>query len=242
MQLVLSKNRVVAHGENFVAMGGVVINTETGARYENATVAECNGCPSDIDKVGYEYHGGVFVPCAPYGVGNNNGYFMEVCESCATPRNSGIPIKGGIKPENIHESFRASLFGGMDITLVWENASTSSTFRDQTLVLDLAPYTFLLIVTRDDLGEDDVFNVSPIYIDKVVGTRSCIRGITLYDYSAFGYSNPHRQTWRPIYVCETYISFENGFYTEIEHDKYTNHTMYEEDAACVPVKIYGVTI
>jgi hypothetical protein len=93
MQLVLSSNRIIAHGENFLAMGGVVINTVTGAKFENATIAECDGCPSDIDKVGYEYHGGVFVPCAPYGTGNNNGYFMEVCETCATPRSSGIPIK-----------------------------------------------------------------------------------------------------------------------------------------------------
>ena len=92
MQLVLSKNRVIAHGENFLAMGGVVINTETGAKYENATIAECNGCPSDINEVGYEYHAGVFVPCAPYGKGRGNGYFMEVCPDCATPRNSGIPI------------------------------------------------------------------------------------------------------------------------------------------------------
>ena len=94
MQLVLSNNRIIAHGENFLSMGGVVINTETGAKYENATIAECEGgCPSDIDRVGYEYHAGVFVPCAPFGKGNGNGYFMEVCPDCATPRNSGIPIK-----------------------------------------------------------------------------------------------------------------------------------------------------
>ena len=93
MQLVLCNNRVVAHGENFLSLGGVVINTETGAKYENATIAECECCPSDINEVGYEYHAGVFVPCAPYGKGNNNGYFMEVCETCATPRSSGLPIK-----------------------------------------------------------------------------------------------------------------------------------------------------
>jgi hypothetical protein len=88
MQLVLSNNRIIAHGENFLAMGGVVINTETGARYENATIAECNGCPSDIDKVGYEYHAGVFVPCAPYGVGEGNvGVY---CDDCKTPRDSGF--------------------------------------------------------------------------------------------------------------------------------------------------------
>lgn len=93
MQLVLSNNRIISHGENFLAMGGVVINTETGARFENATIAECEGCPSDIDEVGYEYHAGVFKPCAPYGRGNNNGFFMEVCEECATPRNSGVAVK-----------------------------------------------------------------------------------------------------------------------------------------------------
>lgn len=93
MQLVLSNNRIIAHGENFLAMGGVVINTETGAKYDNATIADCDCFPSDINEVGYEYHAGVFVPCAPFGKGNNNGYVMEVCETCATPRNSGLPIK-----------------------------------------------------------------------------------------------------------------------------------------------------
>lgn len=93
MQLVLSNNRIIAHGENFLSMGGVVINTETGAKYENATVAECENCPSDIGQVGYEYHAGVFVPCAPFGMGNKKGYVMEVCTECATPRNSGIKIK-----------------------------------------------------------------------------------------------------------------------------------------------------
>lgn len=92
MQLVLVNNRIVAHGENFLAMGDVVINTETGARYEKATVAECSGCPSDIDQVGYEYRAGVFVPCAPYGKGKGTGYFMEVCPDCATPRSSGLLI------------------------------------------------------------------------------------------------------------------------------------------------------
>lgn len=93
MQLVLSNNRVVAYGENFLAMGGVVINTETGAKYDNATVAECEGCPSDIDSVGYEYIGGIFKPCAPFGKGNDKGYVMEVCSECATPRKSSVPIK-----------------------------------------------------------------------------------------------------------------------------------------------------
>lgn len=88
MQLVLSNNRVLAHGENFIAMGGTVINTETNRVYQNATIAECSSCPSDIDTVGYKYHAGVFVPCAPYGKGNGN--IMVACqEDCGVPKDSG---------------------------------------------------------------------------------------------------------------------------------------------------------
>lgn len=86
MQLVLVNNRIIAHGEGFLAMDGVVINTETGAKYENATIAECDNCPSDIGEVGYEYHAGVFKPCAPYGK-TKDGYIMVSCE-CGTPRKS----------------------------------------------------------------------------------------------------------------------------------------------------------
>ena len=148
MQLVLSNNRVIAHGENFLTMGSVVINTETGAKYENATVAECENCPSDIDTVGYEYHAGVFVPCAPFGMGNNNGFFMEVCESCATPRNSGIKIKGGIKLENLDlESVTALALGGAHATKLWENGSWGSDFSAQSVNLGSTTWTFLIVRT-----------------------------------------------------------------------------------------------
>lgn len=90
MQLVLSNNRVLAHGENFISMGGTVINTETNKVYQNATVAECDGCPSDIGVVGYEYHAGEFVPCAPFGKGIGN--IAVYCDDCKTPRDSSKHI------------------------------------------------------------------------------------------------------------------------------------------------------
>lgn len=93
MQIVLSNNRIVGYGENFLAMGGTVINTATGEKFDNATIAECDCVPSDIGVTGYEYHSGTFVPCAPFGKADNNGYIMEVCTECATPRNSGVPVK-----------------------------------------------------------------------------------------------------------------------------------------------------
>ena len=94
MQLVLRNNRIIDYGEGFVAANnGVVTNSSTGKSYSNATVAECENYPSDIGSTGYEYHAGVFVPCAPYGTGDNSGYFMEVSASCAVPRNSGLLIR-----------------------------------------------------------------------------------------------------------------------------------------------------
>lgn len=94
-QLVVIGNRIVAHGEDcFADIGGAVICKTDGKAYAGASIVECStDCPEDIDEVGYEYHAGVFVPCAPYWKGDGTGYFMEICPDCATPRNSGIPIK-----------------------------------------------------------------------------------------------------------------------------------------------------
>lgn len=168
MQLVLSNNRIIAHGGNYLAMGGVVIDKNTGAKFDNATIAECEACPSDIDKVGYEYHAGTFVPCAPYGMGNNNGYFMEVCE-CATPRSSGIKIKGGLKRENFDPEFVANELGGTMTTLLWENELPNSDFAGQTITLSSGDWDFLICETNSGLTiipknfalPIALFNISP---------------------------------------------------------------------------------
>lgn len=108
MQIVLIGNRVVAHGNDcFLCMGGTVICEETGKKYSNATVAEVEAVPADIDTVGYEYRAGVFVPCAPYGVGA--GELMVACEECGTPKRStvtadadgGLNIPGFLKGAKI---------------------------------------------------------------------------------------------------------------------------------------------
>lgn len=67
MKLVLSGNTVIGHGENLIPMGCTVIDSDTGKIYQNATIAECENCPKDLDIIGYEYRSGVFVPCHPYG-------------------------------------------------------------------------------------------------------------------------------------------------------------------------------
>lgn len=98
-QLVVSGNRVVAYGYDcFLATGGTVVCNQTGRVFQNATIVnECGPLPSDIDSVGYEYHAGVFVPCAPYGKDNGNGEILVACEECATPKTSGKRI-GDLAP------------------------------------------------------------------------------------------------------------------------------------------------
>lgn len=88
-QLVVSGNRILSYGEDcFLSMGGTVICPETSKVFQNATVVDCGYFPSDIDTVGYEYHAGVFVPCAPYGVGGGN--VAVVCnEDCKSLKDSG---------------------------------------------------------------------------------------------------------------------------------------------------------
>lgn len=212
MQLVLSNNRVIAHGENFLAMGGVVINTETGARYENATVAECEGCPSDIDEVGYEYHAGVFVPCAPYGKGNNNGYFMEVCETCATPRSSGIPVKGGLKLENLNEETKNCF-----LHLLWENENPNIAFRAQTITLPSGDYDYLVAECLPEERNTDftstgiIFNGKKGFVGGVLSTYSVVRFFTT-----------------------------NGNYVSIsEACNYVSGADLDNDLFLVPYRIYG---
>lgn len=91
-QIVISGNRILAYGEDcFLSMGGTVICPETEKVYQNATIANVDILPSDIDSVGYEYHAGEFVPCAPFGKGNGN--VAVVCgEDCKAIKDSGISL------------------------------------------------------------------------------------------------------------------------------------------------------
>lgn len=92
IQLVVSGNRIVAHGEDcFLSMCGTVVCTATGRVFQNATVVNHDGAiPCDLDQVGYEYHAGEFVPCAPFGVGTGN--FLVACDDCKTIKDSGIRL------------------------------------------------------------------------------------------------------------------------------------------------------
>lgn len=92
-QLVISGNRILAYGEDcFSVMGEIVKCSNTGNEYKNATVAICEDFPPDIGKVGYEYHAGQFIPCAPFGEGMGN--IAVFCDACNAMKNSGISLSG----------------------------------------------------------------------------------------------------------------------------------------------------
>ena len=223
MQLVLSNNRVIAHGENFLAMGGTVINTVTGAKYENATVAECDNCPSDINEVGYEYHAGVFKPCAPFGKGNNNGYFMEVCETCATPRSSGIPIKKGIKLENLNEEVTAEALGAFDSTLLWENADVTAEFATQVISLDLSKYQRLKIIFKGCIRSDESY-----YATSELTQKSTLHGFLFIPIPNYSSANIYV---RRCMFNNTSVSFEDA--------KRIGTSPSTSNDYCIPVKIIG---
>lgn len=127
MQLVLCNNRVMAYGENFLSMGGVVINTETGAKYENATITECDSTPSDIGVVGYEYKAGQFVPCAPYGKGD--GTVPVLCgDDCKATKDSGIQLSSFCLAER--QTYNGNGNGG---------ASRTLTFQHKPLIVFITP-------------------------------------------------------------------------------------------------------
>jgi hypothetical protein len=196
--------------------------------------------------VGYEYHAGVFVPCAPFGTGNNNGYFMEVCETCATPRSSGIPIKGGIRCENLNEEVTPSKIGGADITLLWSNANASADFAPQTVALASDDFTFLLIET---VGTTDT--TVPYGGGRAVSLVKKSDYYTNNDYTDGGYiegtifddadtRKPYFKIWRYVKCFGANVTFYEAYFMNAEI--YGNDKPGVNNEYCIPTKIYGVKL
>lgn len=225
MQLVLINNRIVAHGEGFLAMGGVVINTETGKKYEHATIAECSGCPSDIDIVGYEYHAGRFVPCAPYGKGDGN--ILVACQNdCGAPKDSGIPIKNSVAMPlyltfvgNVNANMVAAAFGKNnedEVTGIGKALTMYSNYNKEGI-------TFSALQNYDSLRS---IGLSQEAIDEALGSVAIT---TLMQSNA--YSRLYVDLWR--LNKELPDIYRRGTFAEVIQDVdvmsyiYDNYTTYE---------------
>ena len=217
MQLVLSNNRIIAHGENFLALGGVVINTETGDKFDNATIAECECAPSDIGQVGYEYHAGDFVPCAPFGVGTGN--VAVYCDGCKTPKDSGIHIEDVARK----------------IILLWENASPESVFSDQTVTLSSEDWDFLLIQPKNGAATivTKTVAVSSGYTTVYVGSSQLIENLYNINYM--------QVSVRDVSATRSTVEFSSAKAFEM-YDSDTITNKGTTNGRCVPYKIYGVKL
>ena len=168
VQLVLRGNRVLSHGEDcFLCVGGSVICADSGRTFENATVVNHPGeIPSDIDEVGYEYHAGAFIPCAPFGKGDGN--LAVVCgEDCKTIKDGSFPLSllfnGGVPAA-------ARIVQGTYVGL--GKTSTVTPYRN-TLTFDGKPLAVLLYLVGDwgSVGNSDT--------EKHAGnTFMLMRGVT----------------------------------------------------------------
>jgi hypothetical protein len=136
LQIVLSGNRVIAYGDNcFLAMGGTVICEETGKAFQNATIAEVETLPADIGRVGYEYHAGIFVPCAPYGMDNGNGTILVACDECGTPKDSGLRID-----EIIGAKLYVTAPAGCEVICTNGDKTVKGVYKNSVYVCNLTDY------------------------------------------------------------------------------------------------------
>ena len=147
MQLVTIGNWVVSHGGEYIYFGGDVLCTSNGTVYPKATIVECENCPADIGTVGYEYHAGEFIPCAPFGKGKGN--IAVLCdEGCKAIKDSGISIS------DIRKIYNTS-YQGVGST----SCSVSCGFRPKLIIVtgycSYYPNTYLLVMNCETLTTYD---------------------------------------------------------------------------------------
>lgn len=215
MQLVLSNNRVLAYGEDcFLAMGGTVICEANGKAYQNATVAETDSpLPSDIDTVGYEYHAGVFVPCAPYGKGA--GAVMVACEDCGTPKSSGVTIdaEGNINiPGNIN---------GIDISEHYKHWWKRRSFEEHYEVTEGA-FADYAIQRASESSNQKSIKYGTSYVLNADGSLS-LSGTTGSVYISYSDSENAEELKGKYFIVSSYSS--NGD-TGTKYNKVTFGTVY----------------
>lgn len=195
MQIVLSGNRVIAHGEDcFLSMGGTVVCNDTGRSYQNATVAEVDAVPADIDSVGYEYRAGHFVPCAPYGKGKGN--LAVLCDGdCKAIKDSGWHMNDLLSPTTAEQYKDATavpndLFSMLSpmVRYHWKRRKAE---RGKAAVANPAATTAINIYSTSDNNtpesftcwermtldeEDNLMPLDPVYISGV-GTDSSLSDV-----------------------------------------------------------------
>ena len=138
-QLVLSGNRIIAHGEDcFLSMGGTVICTKSGRKFDNATVTNTTSAiPADIDEVGYEYRAGEFIPCAPFGRATG-GTIPLLCDDCKTMKDSGV--RGENLSSVMNNGLTLSFLPSIDLPETVGSSSDIVTGQGKIIILGSTSY------------------------------------------------------------------------------------------------------
>ena len=104
------------------------------------------------------------------------------------------------------------------ILLLWENASPGSSFKAQTIALDLSNYEFVYVEFRESTSS------------SVKRIKRIAQGHTGRGHIEYNWKNTRNTT-----VKETGVTFEDGHRIGYETEA-TNGNDY-----CIPTRIWGVT-
>lgn len=213
MQLVVSGNRILAHGEGFLSMGGTVINSDTGGVWQNATVVECDCCPTDIDSVGYEYHAGQFVPCAPYGKGKGN--LAVVCnDDCKSIKDSGWHITDLLSPATAERWFGEGVEAVPDDVLSALSVLNRYTWAKTATQKQYVVSEGVSRVSVDIVRSKDVLKYSPTfyYSDTVTVNASGVVSLVSPESDTVRW---HYQKYAPD-LANKYLTFDNEVIYHVE--------------------------
>lgn len=127
---------------------------------------------------------------------------------------------GGQKPEYYAtaEDLAALNDNKLSMELVWENASPTSAFAEQTISIDFSKYNALLV---------EFFGVSnEVKLNAYIGKDCTVHLCT--PYSSFYYRSAYFNSQEVVFSSGMRITAYNGWET------------VNIDSVCIPTKIYGI--
>ena len=124
-------------------------------------------------------------------------------------------------------------FGGgraLSMELLWENASPTSSFAQQTVNLNLSEYAGIEIVFKAHIARDFVFSTGYIPKDNhrhvLFGMNYILETNSDADLVLRGFA-----------LSNSGVVFESGKYNGMET---VSDAVAESDKGCIPLKIYGI--
>lgn len=120
---------------------------------------------------------------------------------------NGDTLASGVDPISI----------GIDMDLLWENASPTSSFSAQTISLDLSEYRLIFVVCKGDTGDTN-------YPTALAEFNTLTQIGTFNGYTRF----------RTFTATATGVQFGGGY----KQTSYSNDS--SDNSATIPYKIYGI--